>query len=791
MTATRRLAAILTADVVGYSRLMGADEEGTLAALRAVRRELGDPKTAEHRGRIVKTTGDGLLVEFASVVDAVRCAVEVQREMIARNAATPAERRIEFRMGINVGDIIIEDGDIFGDGVNIAARLEALAEPGGICLSAAAHEQVRDRLDLVFDDLGEQQVKNITRPVRTYGIVLGASPRAALPVGTALPLPDKPSLAVLPFQNLTGDAEQEYFVDGMVEEITTAIARLPWLFVIARNSAFTYKGSGRCEAGGAGIGRALRVEGSVRKAGNRVRITGQLIDTTTGAHIWADRFDGALDDIFELQDQVASNVAGAIEPKLRQTEIERASRKPTANLTAYDLYLRALAQSYRFTEEGVAEAVVLTRQALAIDPSYAPAAAMVGWCRALQRVQGWGALSDEDIGEACRLARQALEAERDDAETIWQAVWTLFYLAGGAAMAAAALDRALALNPNAAHAWLARGIIHAVRNQPEAAIEAIERARRLSPFDPYTFRFAHTIAFAHLAARRFEQAIEWADRALHDQPRMVNAMRTKVVANAHLGHLDAARAELSRVLAIYPTLTIVRFREFAHFLAPEVLEVLVTGLRWPACRSSEQEYSRYPEGLFGSKQVSWMAPLCPLLLAVEAQSLHQRGVAEAEQEGRAVATVDVLVEGPGRHREHVFVFPVQPPAAHDRVAGALDHVIVRAADAPGSPCLLAGTHQLHVAGDGRHHRAAGPPVGVFEDDPIGCVGGTHGSQPLQGGPHLRHRVVPRRRIDGRTEGLPLLVVLLVETSFEHPHQRGIQAVQPDHRRIGVVGVVVP
>jgi len=575
----RRLAAILAVDVAGYSRLRGEDEEGTLAALRAVRRELADLKIAEHRGRIVKTTGDGLLAEFASVVDAVRCAVELQREMAERNAAVPENKRIEFRMGVNVGDIIIEDGDIFGDGVNIAARLEALAEPGGICLSAAAHEQVRDRLDLAFDDLGERHVKNITRPVRTYRVALGVPSRAARPIGAPLPLPDKPSLAVLPFQNLTGDAEQEYFVDGMVEEITTAIARLPWLFVIARNSAFTYKGKAvDVKQVARELGVRYVLEGSVRKAGTRVRITGQLIDTTTGAHIWADRFDGALDDIFELQDQVASNVAGAIEPKLRQTEIERAGRKPTANLTAYDLHLRALAQSYRFSEEGLAEAVVIARRALTIDPSYAPAAALVGWCRTLQRIQGWGALSDVGIGEACRLARQALEAERDDAETIWQAAWTLFFLAGEAAMAAA-LDRALALNPNAAHAWLARGHIHAWRNQPEAAIEAVERARRLSPLDPYTFLYAATIAAAHLVARRFEQTIEWTDRALHEQPRMVQAMRVKTVALAHLGHLDEARAELGRILATdYPP-TIAGVREYAHFLAPEVLELYVTGLR--------------------------------------------------------------------------------------------------------------------------------------------------------------------------------------------------------------------
>jgi adenylate cyclase len=577
----RRLAAILAVDVAGYSRLMGADEEGTLAALRTVRRELSDPKIAEHRGRIVKTTGDGLLVEFASVVDAVRCAVEVQREMIVRNAPAPPERRIEFRMGINLGDIIIEDGDIFGDGVNIAARLEALAVPGGICLSAAAHEQVRDRLDIAFEDLGEQQVKNIARPVRTYRVALGAPSRSVLTVGAPLPLPDKPSLVVLPFQNMTGDAEQEYFVDGMVEEITTAIARLPWLFVIARNSAFTYKGR---PVGVKQVAQELGVryvlEGSVRKSGNRVRITGQLIDTTTGAHIWTDRFDSTLDDIFELQDQVASNVAGAIEPKLRQSEIARASRKPTANLTAYDLYLRALAQSYRFTDEGFAEAVALARQALATDPSYAPAAALVGRCREIQRAHGWGALTADDITEACRLARQALEAERDDAETIRQAAFTLFILAGEAAMAAAALDRALALNPNAAYAWSARGFIHAARNEPEEAIEAIERARRLSPFNRHAFGYAVNIAVAHLVARRFEQAIEWADRALHDQPRTVAGMRAKVVALAHLGRLDEAHAELSRMLAVDRNWTaIADFRAYAHFMAPEVLELYVAGLR--------------------------------------------------------------------------------------------------------------------------------------------------------------------------------------------------------------------
>jgi adenylate cyclase len=377
MPATRRLAAILAADIAGYSRLMGADEMGTVQALRE-HRSAADPLIAQHGGRIVKTTGDGVLIEFGSVVGAVECALALRRLAADRNAAIAGERRMEWRIGVHLGDVLIEGDDILGDGVNIAARLEAIAEPGGICISDDAFRQVRGKVEAEFIDAGEQSLKNIARPLRVYSV--GSSPTAKQPrTPAALPLPDKPSLAVLPFQNLTGDAEQEYFVDGMVEEITTAIARLAWLFVIARNSAFTYKGKPvAVKQVAQDLGVRYVLEGSVRKAGNRVRITGQLIDTTTGAHIWADRFDGALDDIFELQDQVASNVAGAIEPKLRQSEIERASRKPTASLTAYDLYLRALAQSYRYSDEGLTEAVVLARQALAIDPSYAPAASMVG-----------------------------------------------------------------------------------------------------------------------------------------------------------------------------------------------------------------------------------------------------------------------------------------------------------------------------------------------------------------------------------------------------------------------------
>jgi TolB-like protein len=317
MTATRRLAAILAADVAGYSRLIGADEGGTLQALKAIRAELIDPSIAAHNGRLVKTTGDGLLVEFSSVVDALHCATEVQAGMAERNAAVPTEKRIEFRIGINVGDIVAEEGDIFGDGVNVAARLEGLAQPGGICVSARVQEDATGKLDLAFEDLGEQALKNIARPVRAFRIATGTV-SATVREAPALALPDKPSIAVLPFQNMSGDPDQEYFADGMVEEIITALSRIRWLFVIARNSSFTYKGQAvDVKRVGHELGVRYVLEGSVRKVGQRVRITGQLIDAATGSHLWADRFDGSLEDIFQLQDQVAISVAGVIEPTLR------------------------------------------------------------------------------------------------------------------------------------------------------------------------------------------------------------------------------------------------------------------------------------------------------------------------------------------------------------------------------------------------------------------------------------------------------------------------------------------
>src|SRR6516225_2030656 len=332
----RRLAAIFAGDVAGYSRMMGADEEGTLSRLNTHRREFLEPKIAEHRGRIVKRTGDGVLIEFARAVDAARCAVEIQRGMVERNASMPEDKRIELRIGIHIGDVMIEDDDIFGDGVNIAARLEAIAQPGSVCISEDAYRQVRGKLDAKFQDVGEQSLKNITQPIRVYRL----QPSGTATEATALPLPEKPSIAVLPFQNMSGDPEQDYFADGIVEEIITALSRFRELFVIARNSTFTYKGRAvDVKQVARELGVRYVLEGSVRKAGNRMRITGQLIDALSGAHLWADRFDGPLEDVFELQDNVASSVAGVIEPTLKVAETRRSAELPTNDLTAYDLYL--------------------------------------------------------------------------------------------------------------------------------------------------------------------------------------------------------------------------------------------------------------------------------------------------------------------------------------------------------------------------------------------------------------------------------------------------------------------
>jgi TolB-like protein/class 3 adenylate cyclase len=455
----RRLAAILAADVAGSCRLIGIDEEGTLAQLKSLRKTLFDPKVTDHRGRIVKNTGDGTLVEFASVVDAVRCAVEIQRGMAEQNIDVPQVKRIEFRIGIHVGDIIIEDADIFGDGVNIAVRLEGIAEPGGVSISDDVHRQIRGKVDITFEDLGSQSLKNIEEPMRVWRARIGPSPPAMItkpPTQTAQPLalPDKPSIAVLPFTNMSGDPEQDYFADGMVDDIITALSHFKALFVIARNSSFTYKGRAvDVKQVGRELGVRYVLEGSVRKSANRVRITGQLVDTATGAHLWADRFDGGLGDIFDLQDQVTESVVGAIAPAVEKAEIERAKRKPTESLDAYTVYLRGLAKFYQFANRRAnEEALQLFNSAIELDPDFASAYGRAAYCYVIAKTNGWISETANEIVEVTRLAQRAVELGKDDAIALATGGYALVYVVRDLE-AAGLIDRALVLNSNLAEAW--------------------------------------------------------------------------------------------------------------------------------------------------------------------------------------------------------------------------------------------------------------------------------------------------------------------------------------------------
>jgi adenylate cyclase len=584
MSQTRRLAAILAADVAGYSRLMGEDEEGTLTRLKAIRRELADPKIKEHRGRIVKTTGDGLLLEFASVVDAVRCAVEVQRELAERNADVPPDRRIELRMGINLGDIIKDGRDIFGDGVNVAARLEALAEPGGICVSRVVRDQVRDKLAFSFEDMGEQQVKNITRPIRVHRILLGEKSKRSekatggLQQNPPLALPDKPSIAVLPFQNMSGDPEQEYFADGMVEEIITALSRIRWLFVIARNSSFTYKGQAvDVKQVGRELGVRYVLEGSVRKAGQRVRITGQLIDAITGTHLRADRFDGSLEDIFELQDKVAVSVAGVIEPTLQAAEILKSSETPTSDLTAYDLYLRALSHAYTWEKGDIITALDLLRLAIERDPHYGPALALAALCHYNLHVGGW--TNDPDLNRrvGVDLARQALRVASDDAGVLGRAADALAYFGEYIDTAIELIDRALALNPSFARGWVTSRWLRLWAGQPELAIGHFETSLRLSPHARRSGTLM-AIGVGHFFAQRFGDAAAMLLRSLQEHPGWAPTYRFLAACYAHMGRLDEARETVKRLQAVTPVVV----PDASHWRNPEHRKLFLSGLRLAA-----------------------------------------------------------------------------------------------------------------------------------------------------------------------------------------------------------------
>jgi len=576
--AERRLAAILAADVVGYSRLVGVDEEGTLARLRVLRREVVDPMIKEHRGRIVRITGDGILVEFASVVDAVRCAVDTQREMALRNSEVPADQRIEFRIGINLGDIMDDEGDIYGDGVNVAARLEALAPPGGICVSRVVRDQVRDKLNFTFDDRGEQQVKNIARPVRIFDVKLAGEimTLSSFPgVTPPLPLPDKPSIAVLPFQNMSGDPEQEYFADGMVEEIITALSRIRWLFVIARNSSFIYKGK---SVGVKQVGRELGVryvlEGSVRKGGNRVRITAQLIEAETGAHLWADRFDGSLEDVFDLQDKVAIDVAGVIEPALQAAEVRRSAARPTNDLTAYDLYLRALAIFYPITKERLLEALELLEEAIAIDPHCGPALSLAAMCQMRLVRESWAEVPEMASRKAVDLARQALQVAGDDPGILANSAFVLANFGEEIGAMMALVERALALTPSFSRGWFLSGVLRLWASQPDVAIEHAEMALRLSPRERMGTPLS-LIGEAHFFKHEFAEAAPKLLQSIQENPGYPHSYRVLAACYAQMGRLDEAREIIVRLRVLTPDLV----PSAAQLRSPADRDLFLSGLR--------------------------------------------------------------------------------------------------------------------------------------------------------------------------------------------------------------------
>ena len=562
----RRLAAILAGDVAGYSRMMGADEEGTLLRLNTHRREFLEPKIAEHRGRIVKRTGDGVLIEFASVVDAKTCAVEIQRGMVERNASIPQDKRIELRMGIHVGDVIIEDGDIFGDGVNIAARLEGIAQPSGICISEDVYRQVRGKLDAKFQDAGEQELKNITQPVRVYSLQSSRGPTGA----PALALPDRPSIAVLPFQNMSGHPEQDYFADGIVEEIITALSRFRELFVIARNSSFTYKyRAADVKEVGRELGVRYVLEGSVRRAADRVRITAQLIDAKTGGHLWAERFDGTPEDIFDLQDQVTTRVVGAIIPKLEQVEFNRTKSKPTESLDAYDYYLRAMPYFNQWTNESIDEALKLLNKAIELDPEFASAHGLAAWCYTRRRQSRWMKDHPHEMAELERLARRAIALANDDAVALYTGGWALVHVAGSVEEGAAAINRALTLNPNMTNAWHLSGWTNIFIGDPGKAVEHFARAMRLNPLDPIFHRMQVGTIAALLLVGRYEESSLVAQAALQQYPTFLPLLRVAVASYALAGKMTEAKKIVARICQLDPTSPLSRAVDFAPFRRPE------------------------------------------------------------------------------------------------------------------------------------------------------------------------------------------------------------------------------
>ncbi|MFQ5955507.1 MAG: adenylate/guanylate cyclase domain-containing protein [Kiloniellales bacterium] len=617
----RRLAAILSADVVGYSRLMGADEEGTLASLKAHREQLIDPKIAAHRGRIVKTTGDGILAEFASVVEAVRCAVEVQQGMTERNAEAPEDKRIRFRIGINLGDIIMDGTDILGDGVNVASRLEGLAHPGGICISGAARDQVQDKLRLTFEDMGEQHVKNIARPVRVYRIEPEAEPAAApaptlkpdrhrlLAAGAGLalllavvaiaawmvllrppaprvepasmarmafPLPDKPSIAVLPFANLSPDPKQDYFSDGITEDIITALARFPQMFVISRNTSFTYKGKPvKVQQVAEELGVRYVLEGSVRRSGDRVRITTQLIDATTGHHLWAERFDRAIEDVFAVQDEVTQKIVAALAEEVSTAEVKRVMRKDTENLEAYDYVLRGQQLRRAFNRETNAQARELFEKAIALDPSYARAYAHLAWTHLNDWQLGWSESRPQSLERAFELARKAAGLNESD-PVAHMALGEVYLWRKQYQEALAHSQRAVALNPNNADGYAALADKLAWSGKPEDAIRNMEKSMRLNPKHRYMNYWY--LGHAQFLAQRYDEAIAALRKVVARDKTFWPAHVYLAASLSRLNRIEEARAEAAEALKLNPALDTGRVPEQIPYQNPADLAHLLDAL---------------------------------------------------------------------------------------------------------------------------------------------------------------------------------------------------------------------
>ncbi|PVE20421.1 hypothetical protein DC522_32460 [Microvirga sp. KLBC 81] len=576
----RRLAAILAADVAGYSRMMSQDEVGTLRSLTA-HRAIMDRLIAEDGGRIANTAGDSVLAEFPSAVDAVQCALDVQEALAQANQDTPEECRLQFRIGVHVGDVIIRGADLLGDGVNIAARLESLAEPGGVYISAATLAYVRRVRNLDFDDLGPQEIKNIDEPVHVYRVRASASPPLGSVQGTerakSLPLPDKPSIAVLPFTNMSGDPEQDYLADGVVEEITAALSRIRSFFVIARNSTFTYKGKAvDVRQVSRELGVRYVLEGSVRKSGCRIRIVAQLIDATTGTHMWAEQYDGSVEDVFDLQDQITASVVGAVQPSIRAAEIERARRKRPDSLDAYDLVMRALPDVWSLNRDANVRAMGLLEQALKLDPTYPLALSLLAWCRGQRAVYNWSTTIEADKREALRLAETASTLIADD-PFVLTVLGAALTITREFTAAAKMLDAATRLDPNSSWAWNRSGYLRNYLGDPETAIQHFERAIRLSPFDPMVFNSEFGIGSAHFIAQRYERAIEFFEKGLISNPTATWIHRNLAPAYVFAGQPAKAEASVRKLREGYPDLTVGAARTAMVFQG-EVLDRICEGL---------------------------------------------------------------------------------------------------------------------------------------------------------------------------------------------------------------------